>query len=61
MFVNGRKVSISAPDHLEWALISSETMETPVAAMIRDFEIELLDEYFSRRRSFRDKPRARKD
>ena len=44
----GRRVSITDPDLIGSVLITSETVEKTVTEMVREFEIELLDDYLNR-------------
>jgi hypothetical protein len=44
----GKKVKVYDPGHLGAVLISSETDEFAIKDMIKEFELELLDEYLER-------------
>jgi hypothetical protein len=44
----GSKVSVKDPGFLGSVLVSCETPELNVDALIREFDIERLDDYFSR-------------
>jgi len=46
----GPKVTVFAPDHLGSVLITCEAEECTVHDMVREFEIEMLDDYFARSR-----------
>lgn len=52
----GPKVTISDPGCLGSVLISSEHETISVDEMIKEFEIELLDDYFARALAYRHKP-----
>ncbi|MDG0794944.1 hypothetical protein OMP38_32030 [Cohnella ginsengisoli] len=52
----GAKVKISDPGRLNAFLISSETVEFTVQDVVREFELELLDDYWVRCRADRAKP-----
>ncbi len=52
----GRKVSIYDPGHLGSVLISSETEEFTAMDIAKEFEMELLDDYFERCRKHRSLP-----
>jgi hypothetical protein len=52
----GPKVIISDPGCLGAVLISSEHEEISIDEMIKEFEIEMLDDYFLRALAFRHKP-----
>jgi predicted amidohydrolase len=52
----GPKVKISDPGCLGSVLISSEHQTISVDDMIKEFQIELLDDYFTRALAFRHKP-----
>jgi len=52
----GPKVTISDPGCLGSILISSEHETVGVDEMIKEFEIELLDDYFARALAYRHKP-----
>jgi len=52
----GPKVTISDPGRLGSVLISSEHETISVNEMIKEFEIELLDDYFARSLAYRHKP-----
>jgi len=52
----GSKVKISDPGRLGSVLISSEHETVSVDEMIKEFEIELLDDYFARALAYRHKP-----
>ncbi len=52
----GPKVTISDPGRLGSVLISSEHETISVDEMIKEFEIELLDDYFTRSLAYRHKP-----
>jgi hypothetical protein len=52
----GPKVTVSDPGYLGSVLISSEHETISVEEMIKEFEIELLDDYFTRALSYRHKP-----
>ena len=52
----GPKVKITDPGLLAPVLIASEHETITVAEMIKEFEIELLDDYLARSRAFRKKP-----
>lgn len=52
----GPKVTILDPGCLGSVLISSEHETISVDQMIKEFEIELLDDYFTRALAYRDKP-----
>ena len=49
----GPAVTISDPGELASVLVTSENAEVTAAEMIREFGIELLDDYFNRARDFR--------
>jgi predicted amidohydrolase len=49
----GRAVTVTDPGYLGSVLITSETAETTAAEMVRQFEIERLDDYFGRVMAFR--------
>ena len=52
----GPKVTISDPGRLGSVLISSEHETVSVDEMIKEFEIELLDDYFARSLAYQHKP-----
>ncbi|HBL75874.1 MAG: hypothetical protein A2W90_10690 [Bacteroidetes bacterium GWF2_42_66] len=52
----GSAVKITDPGRLGSVLISSEDKNIPVEQMIKEFEIELLDDYFDRSRRYRLEP-----
>jgi hypothetical protein len=52
----GSKVSIFDPGHLGSVLISSETEEFTAMDLAKEFELELLDDYFERCRKHRSLP-----
>jgi predicted amidohydrolase len=52
----GDKVTIYDPGKVGTVLITSEHNELSADEMIREFDIELLDDYFERSRTFRQKP-----
>jgi hypothetical protein len=52
----GPKVTISDPGCLGSVLISGEHETIGVDEMIKEFEIELLDDYFARALAYRHKP-----
>ncbi len=56
----GRGVTISDPGHLGSVLISSNTSGVSAEEMVREFEIELLDDYFERATDHRNKHVKRK-
>lgn len=51
----GEAVTISDPGKLGVILITSEQVNVTVDQMIKEFEIEILDDYFNRTREFRKK------
>lgn len=51
----GQRVTISDPGYLGCVLVTSEDKNVTVDKMIKEFEIELLDDYFNRSRGFRKK------
>jgi hypothetical protein len=52
----GFKVKITDPGHLGSVLVTSETDEFTAADLVREFELETLDEYFERCRNHRAMP-----
>ncbi len=52
----GEKVTIYEPGEIGSVIVSSEHDEISAEEMIREFNIELLDDYFNRSRAFRKKP-----
>ena len=50
----GRKVQIEVPPFLGSVLITSETDELTAADLAREFEVELLDDYFARSTALRE-------
>ena len=49
----GPAVTINDPGRLEAVPVTSEHQTISVSQMIKEFEIELLDDYFTRSREFR--------
>jgi Carbon-nitrogen hydrolase len=49
----GKKVTINDPGKLGAVLISSEDKNTSIDQMIKEFDIEILDDYLKRARTFR--------
>lgn len=52
----GQRVTLTDPDLMGVICIASETEEVRVTEMIREFEIELLDDYLARERTFQNSP-----
>jgi len=51
----GRGVTVTDPGHLGSVLISANKAETGVMDMVKEFDIELLDDYFKRAADYRNK------
>ena len=49
----GTGVTISDPGKLGTVLVTSEDKNVTVGQMIKEFDLELLDDYFNRVRAFR--------
>ena len=52
----GPKVKITDPDYVGSVLISSEDENISVERMVKEFQIELLDDYMERALAHRHKP-----